>query len=118
MDDREIVVPAAADIALLRSADKAAAMLVPGAGAIRSLMDNDAAYLIRDPPGTMIICNETAYNNSTPERIPGQPDNFARQAQIVEGSGPRFCAWSREGALELDLVVVGTKPLNNSSPAR
>ena len=54
MEVREIVEPAAADIALLRSADKTAAMFVPSAGPMSGLMGNNAAYLIRDPPGIVI----------------------------------------------------------------
>ena len=67
----------------------------------------------------MKLRDEATYDNLTPKIILlCQPDNFSRQAQIVEGAGAGFRGWSREGALELDLIVVRTKPLNNSSSAR
>ena len=81
-------------------------------------MCNNAAYPVGDPPGIVKLRDEATYDNLTPKRLPCEPDNFSRQAQIVEGAGAGFRGWSREGALELDLIVVRTKPLNNSSSAR
>ena len=42
-------------------------MLVLAARPDSGLMGDDAAYLIRDPPGTVIVRNETFYDNSAPE---------------------------------------------------
>jgi hypothetical protein len=57
---------------------------------------------------------EAGYDDPTPERLPGQPNRFARYTQIIECSGPHFGVGSGKGATELDLVVIGAEALYNS----